>query len=94
MANKKDLIQAVQKDLELSGNAATHIVDTVLSQIQNLTVSDKRLGLSNFGTFEVRERAERKGRNMQTGKPMTIPATKVPKFHAANEFKDVVKKSK
>lgn len=92
MANKKDLIEAVQAKEDISGNAATEQVNTVLQTIQELTVKDGHLGLAKFGVFETRERAERKGRNMQTGKPMTIPATRVPAFHPAKEFKENAKK--
>lgn len=44
-----------------------------------------------FGTFEVRKRAERKGRNLQTRKAITIPATKVPAFKACKELKEAIK---
>lgn len=51
----------------------------------------KKVQLVGFGTFEVRERAERTGRNPQTGEEMTIPATKVPAFKPGKELKTAVK---
>lgn len=52
---------------------------------------DEKVQFIGFGTFEVRERAERKGRNPQTGETITIPATKVPAFKPGKELKQAVK---
>lgn len=87
MANKRDLIEVVQETLGLSGNKSSEAVNAVLQGIQDLTLRDGQLGLAKFGVFDVRDRAERKGRNMKTGEPMVIPASKVPHFRAADEFK-------
>ena len=91
MANKKNLAERVQEKLDISGNAANDAVSAVLEAVMELTKEDGHLGIANFGVFESRERAERKGRNMQTGEPIIIPVSKVPVFHAAKEFKDRIK---
>lgn len=93
-ANKKDLITAVQGELEVSGNEATKIVNTVLEKIEGLTIEHKKLGLSKFGTFEIRNRAARKGHNMQTGEEMDIPASDAPAFKPSASFKQAVKDAK
>ena len=92
MANKADLIGRVAEKQGVSNNQATKNVNEVLEAIMDLTNDEGRLGLAKFGTYEVRERAERKGRNLQTGEEIQIPATKVPTFHPAKEFKNRVKK--
>ena len=91
MANKKDLVDMVAAKRKLSGNAANEVVNDVLSSIQELTIKDGHLGLARHGVYEIHERAERKGRNMQTGELMTIPATRVPVFHASREFREKAK---
>ncbi|MGG2091260.1 HU family DNA-binding protein [Bacillus sp. S13(2024)] len=96
MANKQDLIKEVKvvltsKDWEISTKETEILVDTVLDTIKGLTAEDGELRLTNFGTFEVRERAARKGRNPQTGEEIEIEASKAPAFKPAKAFKDTVK---
>ena len=53
-------------------------------------IEDGKVQIVGFGTFEVKERAEREGRNPATGQAMVIPATKTPKFKAGKALKDAV----
>ena len=67
-------------------------LDAVLSVIQEALGKGDRVQLTGFGTFEVRERSARKGRNPQTGAEITIAARQVPVFRAGKLLKDSVAK--
>lgn len=88
MANKNELIERVSKEMGVSLIQAKTAVNAVLQGIGDTVIENGRLQLVGFGTFEVRDRAERKGKNPQTGKEMTIPATKVFAFKAGKTLKD------
>ena len=80
MANKAELIEKVAAATELTKKDATVAVDAVFNAIQEALASGEKVQLIGFGNFEVRSRAERKGRNPQTGEEIIIPASKVPAF--------------
>lgn len=89
---KSDLIDEVASKTNLTKKDAHAAVDAVFTTItEQLALGDK-VQLIGFGTFEVRERAERIGRNPQTGDEMTIPARKAPAFKAGKQLKDAVDK--
>lgn len=88
--NKSELIAAMaekaglqKKDAE---KALTAFTEVVAEELKN----GEKIQLVGFGTFEVSERAERVGRNPQTGEEMTIPASKSPKFKAGKALKDMI----
>ena len=89
--NKTELVNQVAEATELSKKDAGKAVDAVFETIQNALAKGDKLSLIGFGTFEVRERAARTGRNPQTGEEMQIPASKVPAFKAGKELKEAVK---
>lgn len=91
MANKQDLIAKVAETAELSKKQATLVVNTVFDTISESLANSEKVQIIGFGGFDVRERAERKGRNPQTGEEITIPASKVPGFRAGKALKDAVK---
>ena len=91
MANKQDLIAKVAETAELSKKQAALVVATVFDTIAESLANGEKVQLIGFGNFEVRERAERKGRNPQTGAELVIPASKVPAFKAGKALKDAVK---
>ena len=91
MANKQDLIAKVAETAELSKKQSTAAVNAVFTAISEYLSEGEKVQLIGFGGFEVRERAERKGRNPQTGKEIEIAATKVPAFKAGKALKDAVK---
>lgn len=91
MANKQDLITKVAETAELSKKQATLVVNTVFDTISESLANGEKVQIIGFGGFDVRERAERKGRNPQTGEEITIPASKVPGFRAGKALKDAVK---
>ena len=78
--NKSDLIDAVAGDADLSKASAGRAVDAVLDGIAGALGNGDSVSLVGFGTFSVRHRAAREGRNPQTGAAMHIPASKVPGF--------------
>lgn len=88
--SKTELVAAIaektgltKKDSEAAVNA---FVETVTEQLKN----GEKVQLIGFGTFEVSKRAERVGRNPQTGTEMTIAASKVPKFKAGKALKELL----
>ena len=89
--NKSELINAVAEASELSKKDATAAVEAVFQSIQDTLANGDKVQVIGFGTFEVRERAARKGRNPQTGKEIDIAASKVPAFKAGKALKDAVK---
>ncbi|KIQ91306.1 DNA-binding protein [Bacillus sp. L_1B0_8] len=88
--NKSELIKQVAIQSELTKPQASLAVDAVLESIQHALQTGEHVQLLSFGTFEVRERAAREGRNPQTGDALTIPARKTPAFKAAKALKEAV----
>lgn len=88
--NKTELIDAVAEGADISKAAATRAVDTVLDSISKSLASGNQVTLVGFGTFSVKDRAARTGRNPRTGEPIDIPAAKVPGFKAGKALKDAV----
>ena len=91
MANKADLIDGVASKSGLTKKDATAAVEALFEVVTETLAEGERVQVIGFGTFEVRERAARKGRNPQTGEEIQIPATKVPAFKAGKGLKDAVK---
>lgn len=88
--NKTDLINAVAEKSELSKKDAAKAVDAVFESITNTLKEGGKVQLVGFGSFEVRERAARKGRNPQTGEEIEIPASKNPAFKPGKQLKEAV----
>lgn len=91
MANKADLVDKVADKTGLTKKDSNAAVEAVFDSIQEFLAEEEKVQLIGFGTFEVRERAARKGRNPQTGDEIQIPATKVPAFKAGKNLKEAVK---
>ena len=90
--NKQELIGSVAEKAGLSKKDAGSAVDAVLESIKDTVAGGDIVQLIGFGTFETVERAERTGRNPQTGEEMTIPSAIVPKFRPGKAFKEAVNK--
>ena len=88
--NKSELIDAVADSADLSKAVATQAVDAVLSAVSKSLKKGDQVTLVGFGTFLVRERAARTGRNPRTGDEIQISAQKVPAFKAGKALKDAV----
>ena len=89
--NKTDLVKAVAAQAELSQKDAGKAVEALFSTITETLAKEEKIQVLGFGTFEVRERAARKGRNPQTGEEIEIAASKIPAFKPGKELKDSVK---
>lgn len=90
--NKVQLVEAVAKQTGLSKKDSEAALKAVTTTIQKALVKGDKVQLVGFGSFEVRERAAREGRNPQTGATMKIAAAKVPTFKAGKGLKDLVNK--
>ncbi len=88
--NKAELIDAVAEATELSRADAEKTTNAVLDSIIDALSKGDQVSLVGFGTFSVRERAARSGRNPQTGETIQIKASKSPGFKAGKAFKDAV----
>ena len=88
--NKTELIAAVAEKTDLSKKDADAAVSAVLGAITDALKAGDKIQLVGFGTFEVRNRAAKQGRNPRTGETMTVPASKVPAFKADKALKDAV----
>ena len=88
--NKSELIEAVAHNADLSKASAARAVDAMVEAVTGALKENDSVSLVGFGTFTVRERAARSGRNPRTGATIKIPATKVPSFKAGKALKDAV----
>lgn len=88
---KADLISQVGKKADLTAKAAKTVVTSIFAIISDAMKRNEKVVVTGFGTFMVRTRAERKGRNPQTGAEIQIPATKTPGFTAGKSLKRLVK---
>ena len=88
--NKTDLIAAIATDTNLSKADAARALDSAIDNLSRALASGDTVQLIGFGTFAVASRPERTGRNPSTGEPMTIKASKAPKFTAGKALKDAV----
>ncbi len=88
--NKSELITAVADASELSKVDAGRAIDALVEVIAQALKSNDKVSLVGFGTFAIRERAARTGRNPKTGKTLKIAASKNPSFKAGKALKDAV----
>jgi len=86
--NKKDLIEKVAKECNMTKTAADQALTTVLGAITDSVAKGDKVTLIGFGTFSVTKRSAREGRNPQTGETMQIPAKNVVKFKAGKKLVD------
>ncbi len=89
--NKTELVAAIAEKAEISKKDADKAVAAIIETVTEALKAGDKIQLVGFGTFEVRERPERTGRNPQTKETITIPATKVPAFKAGAALKNAVK---
>ena len=89
--NKTELITAVAQEAEMTKKDAEKAVKAVIDVVSGALAKGEKVQLIGFGTFEVRARAAKQGRNPKTGEAMTIAASKVPAFKAGQALKNAVK---
>jgi DNA-binding protein HU-beta len=88
---KTNLIESVAKKAGVTKAEATRVVEAVIASITEALASGDKVTATGFGTFEVRQRAARMGRNPQTGETIQIAAQRTPAFRAGKSLKDAVK---
>ncbi len=88
--NKAELIANVAGSADISKKDAEKAINAFIANITSALKKGEKVQLVGFGTFEVRARAARKGRNPQTNKEITIPASKVPAFKVGKALKDAI----
>jgi DNA-binding protein HU-beta len=88
---KADLIDLVAKKVSLTNKAAREAVGAMLDAVRDALKKGDKVVLTGFGTFSVRSRAARKGRNPQTGAVIQIPAKKTPGFTAGKALKKAIR---
>lgn len=88
--NKSELIASMAEKSGLNKKDAENALAALVHSIQQVLSEGDKVQIIGFGSFEVRERAERKGRNPQTKEEITIPASKAPIFKAGKALKDAV----
>ena len=89
--NKSELISVVAENAGLTKKDTEKVVNAVFDGISDALAKGDKVQVIGFGTFDVRERKSREGRNPATGDTITIPAVKVPVFKAGKALKDNVK---
>lgn len=88
--NKAELVSKVAEKAGITKKDAEKAVNGVFESIEEALSSGEKVQLVGFGTFEVRDRAARTGRNPRTGEEISIPATRVPAFKAGKALKEAV----
>jgi len=88
--NKSELINAIAEESGLTKADAGRALDATLTSVTNALKGGDSIALIGFGTFSVKERSARTGRNPQTGEAIQIKASKIPSFKAGKTLKDSV----
>jgi len=88
--NKSELIEAIAASADIPKASAARALDAMVDSVTDSLKKGDSVSLVGFGTFHVKERAARTGRNPQTGQPIEIKAAKVPGFKAGKALKDSV----
>ena len=87
---KPELAAAIAEATDLSKEKAAEVITAFTDQVTGALAKGDSVSLIGFGTFEVRDRKERQGKNPQTGEAITIAAAKVPAFKAGKGLKEAV----
>lgn len=87
---KADLVDSVSDKIQLTKKQTEVIVNTLFSSITDALTQGDKVELRGFGSFRVRQRNSREGRNPKTGQSVHIPAKKVPFFKAGKELREMV----
>lgn len=90
--NKADLVTKISEKSRMSKKDSERVLNAFMDSIEEALKKGDKVQLVGFGSFEVRQRAARKGRNPQTKAEITIPASKAPVFKVGKALKDAVSK--
>ncbi len=89
---KADLVEKVAKEAEMTKKDAEQLVEIIFESIVDTLNKGEKIELRGFGSFRVRERDARKGRNPKTGSAVSIPAKRVAYFKPGKELKEIINK--
>jgi DNA-binding protein HU-beta len=90
--NKAELAKEISQSVDLTQESAKNIIETIVTAITKSLKKGDKVQLSGFGSWEVRTKNKRQGRNPKTGESITIPAKKVVRFKAGKDLAGTVKK--
>ena len=90
--NKTELIAIAAENAGMTKKDTERVINAAIDAITAALVKGDKVQMSGFGTFEIKEREERIGRNPRTKEAVTIPATRVPAFKASKTLKDTIAK--
>jgi len=90
LMNKAELVKSMAEKGDITKADAEKALNAFIESVEEALVNGDKVQLVGFGSFEVRERAERKGRNPQTNEEITIKASKTPVFRVGKALKDMV----
>ena len=89
--NKAGLVEEVSDKTGITKKQAGNVIDAITDTVKETLSKGERITLVDFGTFQVRQRKAREGRNPRTGEKLEIPAKKVPKFRAGKNLREAVR---
>jgi integration host factor subunit beta len=89
---KADLVEKVAKETDMTKKDAEKLVEVIFESIVSTLNQGEKIELRGFGSFRVRERNARKGRNPKTGEPVNIPAKRVAYFKPGKDLKELINK--
>lgn len=89
--NKTELVSLIAERADLTVEKANLTLDAITTLIEEVLSTGEKVVITGFGTFEVRDRQERRGKNPRTGEYITIPGQKSPAFRAGKDLKAAVK---
>ncbi|CAN5464497.1 integration host factor subunit beta [soil metagenome] len=91
---KADLVESIAKEAEMTKKDAEQLVEIIFDSIVGTLNKGEKIELRGFGSFRVRERNARKGRNPKTGEPVSIPAKRVAYFKPGKDLKELINEKK
>ncbi len=87
---KADLVEIVARQAEMTKKDVEQLVEIIFDSIVSTLNNGEKIELRGFGSFRVRERSARKGRNPKTGEPVDIPAKRVAYFKPGKDLKEII----
>lgn len=88
--NKSELVKAIAEKAEITQKESAEVLDAVVKTIQEALANGEKVQIIGFGSFEVRDRKERKVKSPATGQEIVVPATRVPAFKPGKSLKEAV----
>jgi DNA-binding protein HU-beta len=88
--NKSELVKAIAEKAEITQKQSADVLDAVVKTIQEALANGEKVQIIGFGSFEVRDRKERKVKSPATGQEIVVPATRVPAFKPGKSLKEAV----